>query len=95
MALYNEDSALAENTIRFLPGILIQIYDRFVILAFCLSARPVVAVVFLKRFMRLMSRSSWGVHVRWVKNDAIDLPIIVRELSAIHSVLNIRGTDII
>lgn len=39
--------------------------------------------------------ASWGVHVRWIKDKAIDLAILIRKISCINTVAQVRRQKLV
>lgn len=91
LALDNENPTISKHSECFLACITVKFKHRFMVLSCCLSSRSVVAVMLLECGVSPVGIgcAAGGVHVRWVEDDAVYFPIVIRKVAAIHSGLNI------
>ena len=91
LAFHYEHAAFTEDTGRLHAGFSVEPQHCFVVLRVCAVPGTVVLVVFLKRFMPFMRRSSWRVHIRRVEHDAVNLAVCIRQGAAIYTVSQVGG----
>jgi hypothetical protein len=95
LAFYDENALFLQDTIRLQSPLPIQIQHSLMVLAFGLVSTPVVTVVFLERFMRYVGRATGAVHIGRIKYNTINLAILVRQVSAVHTILNISRLNVV
>ena len=84
LALHNQNAAISQYSFRLQPRSQIKIQNSLMIFAPRLIATPVIPVMTLKPRRSTISRTPRTVHVRRIKNNAINLTINIRKISAIR-----------
>lgn len=95
LALHDQHTAFAQDSMRLFTGILIQFKDGFVVFLCGSISGAVVAIMSLERRMNRMRSSTRRVHVRRIENYTIYRLVRVRKCTAIHPALDIRGKQFV
>jgi hypothetical protein len=88
LAFNNINAAITQNSPGFFSSCEIQIENRLMVLLF--GVCPIVFVVILVILMVPMCAPTRCVHVWRIKDYAINRAMLIRQLSAIYTVSNIR-----
>lgn len=76
---------------RFLATVAVKLKNSVVILAISSVTCPVVSIVILKLIVNRVSGPARAVHIRRIKDNAVELAVLIRKITAVNTVLEIRG----
>ena len=85
LALHDEDATFSEHSPSFVPCLKVKVHDGFVIFFVGPILRLIVSVVVLVILVRNVGRTTWGMHIRGIQDDAVDGLAGVRKVTAVHT----------
>ena len=90
LAFHDQHAALAQHPVRLLSRVFIQRQYRVVVLLRRLVSGTVVPIVPLERRVHRVGTPAGRVHVGRVQHHAIDPAVVIRQVAAVRTGLNVR-----